>query len=69
MTPLLVVFCLFFFLIVAAFDFAVLICIMSTEYGDLGFVFAFGGGIGVVVVLGASLLGGMWGGGRICRWT
>ena len=35
------------------FDFAVFTFIMSTEYGDLGFVFAFVGGVGGVFVLGA----------------
>ena len=42
--------------IAAASDFTVLIFAMSTEYGDLGFVLAFG--VRVVVVLGASSLGG-----------
>ena len=70
MVPLWVIFCSFLLLIAAAFDFAILIFAMSAEYGDLGFILAFGVKVGVVVLLGASSLGGMkWGGGRIFRWT
>ena len=45
-------------MIAAVFDFAVLTCAMSTNYGGLGFVLAFGVRVGVVVVLCTSLLGG-----------
>ena len=43
----------FFFLIAAALDFAAFTCAMSTGYGDLDFIFAFGGRVGAVFVLGA----------------